>query len=157
MRVRHDIPFGDPFGDSATGDCTGGCTELSAAVAKAHLRPRSIARVEPVEVEGWAVVVAAGEIDVANAGELRSALVEAVGRASRVVVDLSHVTFLDCAGLSALAMGLRTARRRGGVLRLVAEPNTPVTRLLVLTGLDRVFDVHASFALASGPAAAEGR
>jgi len=53
-----------------------------------------------------------------------------------IVVDLSEVTFLDAAGLGALAGGAHRARHLPGGLRLVAVPPR-VLRLLNITGLDR--------------------
>ncbi len=89
-----------------------------------------------------------GEIDIATAPRLRRALEHASADASgRVVVDLSGVTFMDCAGLGPL---LEAEARLGGRLLLRGVPPS-VFDLLRLTGLLARFGIPDD-ALLSGPA-----
>jgi anti-anti-sigma regulatory factor len=60
-----------------------------------------------------------------------------------VIVELSAVEFMDCGALGALPRVQRLARQSGGDV-LLAAPVAIVLRLLSLTGMDEVFDVHAS-------------
>ncbi|MFF2815310.1 STAS domain-containing protein [Kitasatospora cineracea] len=77
-----------------------------------------------------------GEIDLDTAPPLRCALATALDSHREVVLDLSEVTFMDCAGLGALVRARNQADRRGARLVLHgAEPH--VVRLLKLTGLHR--------------------
>ena len=83
------------------------------------------------------VVAMAGEVDVARAqvrAELR--LAQAL-RPGRLILDLSGVTFLDAAGISAIL-----APCRGGDLRvtLIAPPGR-VRRLLGIVGADRGVEI----------------
>ncbi|MFI6449682.1 STAS domain-containing protein [Kitasatospora sp. NPDC050543] len=79
-------------------------------------------------------VRARGEIDLAAARHLRRKLARALVEHREVVLDLSEVTFMDCAGLGALVQGRNLADRTG--LRLVLHGIAhPVARLLRLTGL----------------------
>ncbi|MDH6129055.1 STAS domain-containing protein [Kitasatospora sp. GP82] len=82
------------------------------------------------------VVRAGGEIDLDTAPSLRRALAAALESHWEVVLDLSEVTFMDCAGLSALVRARNQADRFGArlVLRGAGEC---VVRLLKLTGLHR--------------------
>ena len=57
----------------------------------------------------------AGEIDMSNAVELESALVDAMKGSTGVVLDLSGVTFIDSAGVRLLDH-----------LVVAAEPETPI-------------------------------
>lgn len=50
--------------------------------------------------DGTAVLTAAGEIDMSNAGQLRDALAQA--GAGPLIVDLTAVDYLDSAGLTVL-------------------------------------------------------
>jgi len=78
------------------------------------------------------VIRLAGELDLAAVPSLTRLLDEAaeVERVT-VVVDLSQVTFIDCAGLGPL---LAARDRLDGRFRL-CNPSPPVLRLLSLLGL----------------------
>ncbi len=106
-------------------------------------------QVERRDGEGVAVVAVRGEIDLEGAPELRLALIEAIDEnpGRRVVVDLEGVDFLDSAGLGVLVGGLKRARSNDGDLALVATGRS-VLKVLELTGLTRVFAIHASRAAA---------
>ncbi len=87
-------------------------------------------------VNGAVLLRPVGELDVATAPELRRALNAAVGTHRAVVVDLSGVTFADCAGLRPL----RRAIREGGngttsVRCFAARPG--IERVLRMTGLQQ--------------------
>ncbi len=54
------------------------------------------------------LVTAAGEIDVASVGEFRTVLSDACVVGEKLVVDLSRVGYLSCAGLRVLEEASRT-------------------------------------------------
>jgi anti-anti-sigma factor len=84
------------------------------------------------------VLAMAGEVDLATAPQLRSLLEEADHETTReVVLDLSDVTYMDCAGLTPM---LAARARLGDRFWLRGVP-PPVTRLLQLTGLREVFAI----------------
>jgi anti-sigma B factor antagonist len=97
------------------------------------------------------VLAVRGDLDVEGGPALRDALLAAMDShpASRLVVDLDGVDFLDSAGLGVLVGGRERARSRDGDLVLVATGRS-VLRVLELTGLDRAFEVHGSRADALG-------
>jgi anti-sigma B factor antagonist len=114
----------------------------------------------PVEVvEGVPVVRAPEEIDIANAGGLKAALLEAAGLEAAgpeaagpeatgpgralVVVDMSRTRFCDSTGLNTLVAVARQARGEGGEVRLVVVGGG-VARLMALTGVDRAIPLYAS-------------
>jgi anti-sigma B factor antagonist len=88
------------------------------------------------------VLVLSGELDLATSGQLRTALVEAIGDGRRIVVDLERLEFIDSVGLGMLVSGLKRARSHGGDLELVVTSRL-VLRPLELTGLDSIFTIHA--------------
>lgn len=92
--------------------------------------------------EAATLVVLRGDLDMATAPELRECLVKVIDEGARVVIDLEAVGFLDSAGLGILVGGLKRARTRGGDLELVSTSHD-VLKPLEITGLDRVFTIHA--------------
>jgi anti-sigma B factor antagonist len=96
---------------------------------------------EMEELAGWAVVRAGGEIDTQTVHEFHETVTRATSRASRVVLDLAGVTFVDSSGLGALIVARNSARESGGSLSLVSPPPV-VRRLLGSTRLHDVFDIY---------------
>ncbi len=96
------------------------------------------------DIDGWTVVAASGEIDVATAPALRDRLTDLVEAGStRLVVDLEDVDFIDSTGLGVLVGGVRRARAEDGDLRLVCT-NTRILKVFEATGLDEVFTIGAT-------------
>lgn len=93
---------------------------------------------------GRTIVAATGEVDVYTAPVLDEALTSAVsGGATRVVVDLSGVDFLDSTGLSVLVKALKRVRDSDGSLDVVVTAER-VAKVFRITGLDQVIPVHPS-------------
>lgn len=85
---------------------------------------------------GATVVTAAGEIDVFTAPDLDEALTAVLSRgATKIVMDLSGVTFLDSTGLGVLVKCLKQARGAGGWVRLVVQAEK-IRKIFDITGLD---------------------
>lgn len=84
---------------------------------------------------GHVVVALSGDLDIVTADAVRQALAEATRRAvTGVIADLAEVTFLDAAGLGALAGAAGRAQHLPDGLRLAAVPPNAM-RLLKLTQL----------------------
>ena len=80
-------------------------------------------------------VEATGELDVATAWRLRQRVLAAVGEgADCVLLDGSDVSFVDAAGLGALA-GMADELARRGVRLELRNPSPALCRLLALTGV----------------------
>jgi anti-anti-sigma factor len=80
------------------------------------------------------VVAVSGEVDVCTEGSLQRVLLRIMReRGARLLLDVSGVSFMDCAGLRALLTTRRRAERRGGFMRLVAA-SAEVRRIIELTG-----------------------
>lgn len=100
-------------------------------------------------VDDTTVVRPEGNLNMASAAELRTAVEQAILEGpSRVVVDLQGVPFIDSSGLGALIGCLKTARDHGGDLR-IASPGAQVAMVLKLSNVDRVLlsspSVEAAF------------
>ena len=108
------------------------------------------------DADGWTVVAASGEIDVAAAPMLREQLVTLLSAGTdHLVVDLEQVDFIDSTGLGVLVGALRRARAAGGDLRLVCT-NHRLLKVFAVTGLDEVFAMGGSVAEVVSPTAVEG-
>jgi anti-sigma B factor antagonist len=89
-------------------------------------------------VNGVSVVAAPEEIDITNAPELRSALLEAAAHGpGTLVADMTRTRFCDSSGLHTLLAAHRRAQAEGGELLLVI-PSTPVLRVFAITGIDHM-------------------
>lgn len=85
-----------------------------------------------------------GSLDLATSPSVRAALVEAADKDRHdIIVDLTHLAFLDSTGLGALIGAHRRAAEHGGRVRLIVQDG-PIARLLNITGLMRVFPVYAT-------------
>jgi anti-sigma B factor antagonist len=106
--------------------------------------------IHETDVEGWTIVAASGEIDVATAPGLRERLVSLIADgAHRVVVDLEDVDFIDSTGLGVLVGGLKRLRSHDGDLLLVCTQSR-ILKVFEITGLTKVFSIHDTVDAAVG-------
>ncbi len=85
-----------------------------------------------------------GEIDLFTAPELKQvigATIEA-GRI-RIVVDLTHTTFLDSTALGVLIGAVKRLRSRDGALAIV-NVDENIAKTFEITGLDQIFTIVAT-------------
>jgi anti-sigma B factor antagonist len=88
------------------------------------------------------VIALHGEIDLVTAPLFVERLDMAMERGrTKVVVDLSTVTFIDSSMINAIFTGLGRLRRRGGHLVLVCSAPA-VLRVFTITGLDGLLDIY---------------
>ncbi len=94
-----------------------------------------------VTEEGDLVIVALrGDIDLEYSASAREILLEAVGKGSGVVVDLSGVTMIDSSGIAGLLEAFQSARNHGKGF-ILASVDESVLRVLKLARLDTVFEI----------------
>ncbi len=95
-----------------------------------------------------AVVPLPAEVDASNAEQVRLDLAAVLAQdASLVIADMTETTFCDSAGVTALVLTMRQATAAGAGLR-VATAAQAVTRLLTITGVDRLIEIYPSVAAA---------
>jgi anti-anti-sigma factor len=101
---------------------------------------------------GVTIAELTGEVDIASVPALREQLLRLLRPgSSRLVIELSKVSFCDASGLAVLVSAGRRARLLGGFLRLAAV-SPQVGRVLHLTGLLRSFAIFPTVqAAATGP------
>jgi anti-anti-sigma factor len=77
-----------------------------------------------------------GELDIQTGSELCDSAASGSAQTSRVLIDLSAVSFIDSSGVAALLLADRTARSHGSHL-VVTAASPAVTRVLRLSGVAR--------------------
>jgi anti-anti-sigma factor len=88
------------------------------------------------------------EVDMSNADQVSQDLVGLVAQdTSLVVADMSATTFCDSAGVTALVRAVRAANVSGSGLRVAASA-PGVTRVLAITGVDRLIEIFPTVAAA---------
>ena len=85
--------------------------------------------------QGYAIVTAAGEIDISTVTRMRECLFELAASGRPIVADLDQVSFIDSTGLAALVGTVKRATACGGSLYVVCG-RPKIRRLFRLTGLD---------------------
>jgi anti-sigma B factor antagonist len=94
------------------------------------------------------IIILVGEVDIYTAAPFKERMLELLdGGVEKLLVDLSGVTFIDSTALGVLIGGLRRVHDAGGMMALVVTTSV-VERVLTITGLDRVFEIHATRAAA---------
>ncbi len=85
-----------------------------------------------------AVVRVRGEVDLSWSQGIRRTVLDALGKASAVTVDLSEVSYIDSSGIAALVEGFQNARAKQQRFTLL-NASDAVRSVLKLARLDRVF------------------
>jgi len=93
----------------------------------------------PGEADSWVLTIV-GDVDLATAPEVLDAGNDVFAKAepSRLVLELSGVTFIDSTGLGALVQ-LRNLTQERGIALLLSSPSRSVSRAMSLAGLADVF------------------
>jgi anti-sigma B factor antagonist len=95
------------------------------------------------DVGGVAVVALEGDIDLQSSPAVRQQLLACFEDHTRVVVDLSGVTYIDSSGVASLVEAFQLSRKKSGSFSL-ANVSSAVMRVLSLARLDKVFAIHPS-------------
>ncbi len=95
-------------------------------------------------VDDFEIIEVGGEVDVYTAPKLREAIVTAIEAGhTRLIIDVEKVDFLDSTGLGVLVGALKRVRADGGSLDIVCT-HERILKIFGITGLDKVFGLHAS-------------
>lgn len=106
--------------------------------------------------QGLYVVALSGEMDIATAPEFTSRMTRlGVADSSRVVVDLSGLTFLDSSGINALVSAAKAVEAGGGKVTLAA-PTSHIRQVFDIVQLSDVVAIEPSLEAALGNAQENG-
>lgn len=95
------------------------------------------------DVGGQRSISLAGELDLLSAQRVRRLLNRDLAAGTLNILDLSRLTFVDAAGISALLHAARRVRVIKGEL-VLRPPSPALQRLLALSGLERILVVEPS-------------
>ena len=116
-----------------------------------------LARVSDDRVGAVAIARVEGEVDASNAAEIGARLrASLTNHGAALIVDLGATTYLDSAGINLLFALDEELRLRRQQLHLIVAPESPIARLLVITGLDPAVPTHETQAAAIEGAASLG-
>jgi anti-sigma B factor antagonist len=88
------------------------------------------------------ILTLTGRLTAASSSPLREKIKQLTDtQSSQILIDMNAVTFIDSSGLAALVSGLKSARERGGWLKLIGV-NATVQQTFKITQLDRVFGIY---------------
>jgi anti-sigma B factor antagonist len=88
-----------------------------------------------------------GEIDASNVQELAARIRRLLtNRSTTLVIDLTPTAYIDSAGINLLFTIGEELRGRQQVLHLVIPEQSPVGRMLAITGADKVHPTHRAVA-----------
>jgi anti-anti-sigma factor len=120
------------------------------------MSPRSVVvqafTVEVVRLDGTAVVMLRGELDIATVGILSKALAPIVARyrPNDIVIDCTDLAFIDASGIGVLIRHLGTDEEAEGTPTLRGA-NRVVSTILRITGTTHLFNLeHLSATVRDG-------
>ena len=100
-------------------------------------------KIDSRRMEKATIFDVSGDIDLANSPEMRKTLLTEMRerKTPRVIVNLTHVRYIDSSGVASLVEGLKTSRDLG--LRFILFGLSPGAReVLQLSRLLKIFEIH---------------
>jgi anti-anti-sigma factor len=99
----------------------------------------------------FAVARIQGEVDASNVVWLQARLRALVdNQAHGLIIDLAGTTYLDSAGIALMFRMAAALREHQQELRLVVVDESPIARMVALTGLSGSVATHATLESAAG-------
>ncbi len=83
-------------------------------------------------------------IDASNSQEFKQEMMTVLDNHSRVVLDISHLRFVDSSGLGAILICRRKLAAGGGDLKLLCDKCKPVRMFFELVRMNRIIDIFTS-------------
>jgi anti-anti-sigma factor len=104
-----------------------------------------LARIRIDTIASGVVARVSGEVDISNVAGIKRTLTDSVTPSSRgLVVDVSETSYLDSSGVYLLFELARALEGRGQQMCVVAPATAPSTRVLLITGFDRIVPIAST-------------
>jgi anti-anti-sigma factor len=99
--------------------------------------------IDTEELPEGIVVHVSGEVDLGNADRLKGAIQPAVDNRRNVILDVSHLTYIDSSGLYIL-LGANKELLRNKCRLVVVGACPMITKVMLIFGFDRVMPLVSS-------------
>ena len=143
MRLARRLAAGMMAGDAR---CPRWYASRAAGTTTKRREPHMELSIDRTSAGRTCTLVLAGEVDVYTAPALRQQLLDSIDEGCMdVIIDLENVGFIDSSGLGVLVGVLKRIRENDGSLRLAAA-NESIVKVLMITGLDKVFPLYRDVA-----------
>ena len=91
--------------------------------------------------ESTVVIVPLGDIDLSKSTDLRNAIHPVIEtKPDKIIVDLSHVPYMDSSGVATLIEGLQPSNQ-SDILFILCELSVGVKSIVELARLDQIFTI----------------
>lgn len=98
--------------------------------------------IDTVKENNQMIVHVSGEVDIYTAPDLKKQLLELTKQEGQsVVVDLSHVNYMDSTGIGVFISALKSTKENESHLKLV-NLQSQVMRLFDITGLNEIIEIQ---------------
>jgi len=98
--------------------------------------------IDTVKGNNQMIVHVSGEVDIYTAPDLKKQLLELTKQEGQsVVVDLSHVNYMDSTGIGVFISALKSTKENESHLKLV-NLQSQVMRLFDITGLNEIIEIQ---------------
>lgn len=82
-----------------------------------------------------------GRVDTTTSPELQNRILLVFQKVGNLVLDFSKCEYVSSAGLRALLIGQKTAKSKGGSMKLVNVPEA-LMQILKVTGFDKILTIE---------------
>jgi anti-sigma B factor antagonist len=96
-----------------------------------------------IEIEGfnnYQIVKLYGEVDLSNSNGFREKIVKIIKDNNHVIVDFTHLQYIDSSGMASLVVALNESREQKTEFHIVGANGSPL-EVLHLTRLNTVFSL----------------
>lgn len=96
--------------------------------------------ISKVQIQGKTIFTLSGELDTATSPKLREELIPEFDTAKLIELDCAELSHVSSAGLRVLLMGEKTAKAKGGQMKLV-NVSSGVMEIFEMTGFSGVLRI----------------
>ncbi|MBR5969449.1 MAG: STAS domain-containing protein [Lachnospiraceae bacterium] len=81
-----------------------------------------------------------GRVDTNTSGRLQEAILKALQKSNKIVINCAELEYVSSAGLRSLLLGHKTASSKGGSMTVI-NVNDAVNQVFTVTGFSRILKI----------------